>query len=450
MTYEQSIQYIKKLEKEGHTPNHQNSVNLMKYLGDIQDSMPVIHVAGTNGKGSTISFLKNILIEAGYSVGTFMSPHFFNYRELIEDNSAIIDENPFASAVTTVKEACDKMTADGLSHPTVFECLVAAALVHLHKMNHDFVIIEVGLGGLEDATNVFTKPLMSIITPISYDHEAVLGDTIEEIARHKAGIAKKGTPLLVAANPIEAISAISSYVREIDGFMYLMDEGLIHTNTFVKTKEKKIFSIKTPFFEYRNLHTSMLGRHQEINIATALLAVDKLRKKFEISNDSVYTGIKKTTWACRNELLSVEPLILLDGGHNPSGMEALSALIDEHYSDYKVITVFGVMADKAHEVMCRTAAAFSDEIIYTRPDDSVRGLDPTGLSYLLVRDGSSSDDLVVRSLSDSACPIIVEPDMEKALIMALDRLTINHLLLVTGSLSLTHPAKVWLNDRLKL
>lgn len=432
MTYQNSLEYFKELENSGYNPDHKNSVTLMNYLDNRQNTLPIIHVAGTNGKGSTISFIRSILVEAGYSVGTFMSPHIFDYKELIEDNQVPIAEEAFAHATGIVKEACDQMVIDGHNHPTVFECLVGVAIVHFAAVNHDFVIVEVGLGGRDDATNIFDQPLLSIITPISYDHEAILGDSIEQIALHKAGIARKGTPLLLAPNPIEVVSAVSNYVREIDGNMYLMDEGFIHVNTFAKTKTKKIFSIKTTYYNYRNLHTSMLGHHQEINISMALLAIYRLGKTYDIPESAIKEGIKKTTWSCRNEILSVEPLILLDGGHNPAGSLALADLVTQHYSDYEIMTVFGVMADKNYQAMLKTLVEISNELIVTMPM-SDRALDPTGLD-----------------LDSVNIPYHIIPSMEEALELALKKQTNKSLLLITGSLYLTHPAKVWLTDKLEL
>lgn len=434
MTFIESQKYLKDIENSHFTPNHKNSVHLMTYLNNIQDTLPVIHVAGTNGKGSTISFLRDILIQAGYSVGTFMSPHIYTYQELIEDNTIQISEDDFGSATSIVKEACDKMLIDGLDHPTIFECLVGIAIVHFASTHHDYVIIEVGLGGKEDATNIFAQPLLSIITSIAYDHEAILGNTLEQISRHKAGIARKGSPLLLAPNPIEVISTVSEYVREIDGFMYLLDEGLIHSHTFVKTNTYKIFNLKSPFFNYRNLHTQMLGRHQELNLCTALLAVYTLKEKYKtiITDEAIYKGVKKTTWQCRNELLTVDPLILLDGAHNPAGALALSDLIATHYKDKRIITVFGVLKDKDYKAITKTISAFSDDLILTMPD-SGRALNP------------STMDLPLKGVSHH-----IEPSIVKALELALTLLDANTMLVITGSLYLTHPAKVWLTRHLDL
>lgn len=431
MTINEANDYIKELENASYEPSHDNSVRLMSYMNNFQNDMPVIHVAGTNGKGSTIRLIKEILIAAGLSVGTFMSPHIYDYTELVEDNGITVTNNDFAKAVAVVKEVCQRIVNDGYPHPTAFECLTAASLNHLAHQNHDCILVEVGLGGKDDATNVFESPMLSIITPISYDHEAVLGDTIEEIAKHKAGIIKKGSPVVLAPNNIETISVVTERVKELDTYLYLLDEGLIHTNTFVKNNTNKIFSIKTPFFEYRNLHTTMFGRHQEINIATALLAVKQLKKHFDITDDAIRTGIKNTTWSCRNELLCVQPLILLDGGHNPAGTEALRELIANHYNASQVITVFGVNRDKNYQAMIQSVEQFSDRIILTKPD-SDRALEPE----IIELSGNVSAE--------------IEPSIEKALTLALTLANESDLIVVTGSLYLAHPAKIWLTQKLEL
>lgn len=429
MTYDDSLDYLKLIENSNHTPSHQNSVTLMAYLDNIQDTLSVIHVAGTNGKGSTINFIRDVLIEANYSVGTFMSPHIFDFRELIEDNHAQIRDEDFCSALSVVKDACNRMVKDGHNHPTVFEILVAISILHFSNKHHDFVLIEVGLGGREDATNVFKQPLMSIITPISYDHEALLGQTLSEIASHKAGIIKAGTPILLAPNPIEVISVITEEVKRMDTHLYLLDEGLMHSHTFVNNPSGKIFNLKTPFFDYKNLHTVMLGRHQEINIATALLALTKLRGDYNIPDKAIYAGIKKTTWTCRNEIICIDPPILIDGGHNPAGLRALKSLIDDYYKTKHIVTVIGILKDKSYINMLDIAHSFSDKVVITEP----------------MSDRALTEDMI--PLSDYVGTVFIK-DNEDALKHALSLMTKETVLVVTGSLYLTYPAKVWLLDHI--
>lgn len=426
MTYYEAIDYIDELDKKALIPDHQNSVGLMSYLGNPQDTMPVIHVGGTNGKGSTIAYLKAIYMAEGYKVGSFTSPHIISPRELTGIGNEMISEDAFATTMTRVKETCDRMVADGLPHPTSFECLTAASLLYLSTLTLDVVLIEVGLGGRYDATNVFKKPLLTVLTAIDFDHTAILGKTLKEIAWHKGGIIKKGVTTVIAPNPIEVIETISNCVREADGTIYLMDEGFISEQILMTTNYTKLFHLRSNFFDYKGLQTSMMGIHQTNNLATALLAVHQLKKVLPVEEISIKKGVKNTCWTCRNDLISKKPLIMVDGGHNPSAFDAMDQLLKGTFSDKRIITVLGLLADKDHGPMIEKARSFSHQLILTEPI-SERALNLEAVTV--------SDAYKLR-------------DYREALKKALSLVDDKTLILVLGSLYLAYPAKEWLMTHL--
>ncbi len=428
MTYSEALIYIDHLEQQPLSPDHQNSINLMEQLGNPQNQMPVVHVAGTNGKGSTIAFMKSILTEGGYKVGTFTSPHILSPLELITINDTSINEGDFAAAITTMQSVCESLVQKSLPQPTAFEVLTAASLLHLSKANLDLAIIEVGMGGRYDATNVFQQPLLTVITKIDFDHTQWLGESLKEIAWHKGGIIKPEVPTVIAPNHIDVIEAISDIVRETGDIMYLMDEGFISEQILMSTGYSKLFHLKSNFFDYKGLRTSMLGRHQTLNLATALLAIYLLRKVLPMEEASIKKGIQMTKWTCRNDIISTKPLIMIDGGHNTGAIEAMAHLMKENFSNHKIITVFGVLSDKDVESMTKEVMAFSDQTILTKPL-SHRAAD---LSSITESEG-----------------ITIEKNYVDALKKALSLMDDRTLLLVLGSFYLAYPAKVWLMDHLK-
>lgn len=423
MTYKEALIYIEQLETNAYIPNHQNSLRLMAALGNPQDKMPVIHVAGTNGKGSTTAFMAEIFMAGGHKVGTFTSPHIQSPLELTSVNGKSITEEDFAESISIIRKACTQVTKEGFPHPTAFECLTAASLVYLSKATLDVAIIEVGMGGRFDATNVFTKPLLTLITAIDYDHTKWLGTSLGEIAWHKGGIIKPGVPTILAPNPIEVVTAISDIVRETGDKLYLMDEGFISEKVLMTTGFTKLFHLKSNFFDYKGLRTTMLGRHQTLNLATALLAVYQLRHQLPVTEKQIKEGILNTKWHCRGDILSTSPLIMVDGGHNMAAFESIDKLIQQHFANKRVITVTGILDDKDRTSMLDKLQSFSETVILTRPL-SPRATPPSQL--------------------EAMADVIVIDAYEDALKKALELYDKESMILVLGSLYLAYPAKEWL------
>ncbi len=427
MTYQEALAFIDELTIINYVPNHDNSVALMTYLGNPQNDMPVVHVAGTNGKGSTIAFCKHIWMAAGYNIGTFTSPHILSPLELVEINGSQMGEQMFTDAIATVKAACSKMVENGLNHPTVFECLTAASLLVLSKADLDIVLVEVGLGGRYDATNVFSHPLLTVVTNIDFDHTAILGRTLKEIAWHKGGIIKPGVPTVLAPNPIDVVEVISDIVRTTGHKLYLMDEGFIVEKILMTTGYSKLFHLKSNFFDYKALRTNMLGHHQTLNLATALLVVYQLRQTLSVTDNDIKKGVQNTHWPCRSEILSKRPLIMIDGGHNQGGANALKQMINTHFKDKEIITIVGMLKDKDTDAIMRVVTDFSQQLICTTPI-SQRAMDPV-------------------CLKDYSHTTII-PDYKEAIERALSLSNERTLILITGSLYLAQPARDYLLMRL--
>lgn len=430
MTYKEAVAFIQNLENKMYPPSHENSVELMKQLGNPQDTMKVIHVAGTNGKGSTIAFTKQILIEAGLKVGTFTSPHIFNYNELVTINMSPWHEAAFAEDMTLVSQACQALLEKGMPHPTAFECLTAAGLLTLSKSEIDLAIIEVGMGGLKDATNVFTKPNLLVITSISYDHEEFLGNSLEAIASHKAGIIKKDVPLILGPNPFEVIEVVTRKMEGSSAKMYVLDEGLIHVKEVLTTNTHQFFNMNTTFFNHTGLSTRLRGTHQYKNLATALLIVNRLQKEYDIPEDAIRRGVRNTSWPCRGELIQTTPPIMIDGAHNEDGMRALLTMVKKYYKDYRLVVVTGILRDKQCKKIADLIESYADEIILTSPISS-RRLEPS-------------------IYKEHFANALVYDDYIKAIEKALSSLDNRTLLLIAGSLYLAFPARKYLLERLNL
>lgn len=428
MTYSNALNYIEILENQKLTPSLDNSLHLMHALGNPQNTMPVIHVAGTNGKGSTIAFMKSILEAGGYHVGVCQSPYILTPREMTVVGSEMISEEAFAQTMATIEAASTQVVEDGHPQPTAFECLTALSLTYLASCHLDCVLVETGMGGRFDATNVFDHPLLTVITSIDYDHQQFLGQSLEEIAWHKGGIIKPDVPTVIGPNPIEVINTISDCVRITGHKLYLLDWGLVNVTKLMASPKYQLFHLSTAYYDYKALQTSMIGDHQIKNLALALLALTKLKKHYPLDVFAIKSGVKKAHWTCRNDLIHTSPSIIVDGGHNLSAFNAIESLVKVYYPDHKVITVMGILSDKDQEGLLEVAGRFSDHIILTEPPCKRR---------------LAIDDY--RRLP-AGCDCIA--DYKEALKKGLSLTGDKTLLLVIGSLYLAYPGKLWLLQQL--
>lgn len=326
---------------------------LLEALGRPQDSLRFVHVAGTNGKGSTCAFIASICQCAGYRTGLFTSPALYHFEDRIRVNGKNITAEELFDVTKDVKAAADAMS----EHPTEFELLTAVAFCHFARQGCDIVVAEVGLGGRLDSTNVIELPEVSVITPISFDHCAMLGNTLSEIAREKAGIIKAGAPVVSAPQ--------EQAVREV------IERSARRERSALAEVDLSVLDGTIDGFSYRGrtgLSSGLSGDFQLVNAASALDAVDVLQAAgWSISEEAVEQGLKCVSWPGRFEVVSEEPLVIFDGGHNVAGMEALVRALDGCYPNHHRIVLTGVLADKDYPNMADLLATAADEIVTITP-----------------------------------------------------------------------------------
>ncbi len=363
MNYIESVNYIHSLLKFGIRPGLNGMDALLHLLGEPHKHLKYVHVSGTNGKGSTSTAISNVLIEAGYNVGLYTSPYVTDFLERVQYNGKPIDREIFANSVTKVKEFVEILENQG-TQITEFEALTASAFLCFKALECDIVVLEVGLGGRLDATNVIKTPLVNVITSLSIDHSAILGNTIEEIAFEKCGTIKdNGTVVSSFGQPENAMRVIEKTSCEKNNFLVVPDENQ------VKVLNSDIFGVE---FLYKNnsYKTSMAGFHQVKNMTCVIEACQFLRKYFDISQESIYNGIKKTVLPARVEVISKKPLVILDGGHNEDGAKAFYNGVSPYLENHeKVYVVAGMMADKAVETSLKPLIELCDYFTAVTPDN---------------------------------------------------------------------------------
>lgn len=426
MNYAESLEYIYTAKQRGAVKNGLvNITGLLKRLGNPETRIRSVHVAGTNGKGSVCAFIESVLRTAGYKTGLFTSPYLERFTERIRIGPEEIPEPDFAAIATEVRAAADSMVADGLAPPTFFELVTACGFIHFAKRNVDIAVVEAGLGGRTDATNMVT-PLVSVIATIGIDHAHALGGTIELIAGEKAGIIKPGVPcVLSGANVREATEVIRQAAEKVGSPLLLGSDYAIEPMR--NGLDGQVFNLKGPEADLSGLEISLLGSYQLANAATAVLAILELRKQgFQISDEKMKLGLKNARWPGRMELLRREPPVLLDGAHNPQGAEALAEGVLNYLGGRPVCLVTGAMADKDAGPMVRQFSRFARRAIATLPPS----------------EGRQQKDAC--ELADLFCSCGVEaaacPAWKNALELALES---GMAVVVAGSLYLAGAARTW-------
>lgn len=407
MTYDQALSYINNYTWSTSRPGLDRTKELLKRLGDPQKSLKFVHVAGTNGKGSTCAMLGAILSEAGYKAGLYPSPYIEDFRERIEINGKMIPKNELANITEIVSKEADVME----DHPSQFELITAIGMLYYKKMGCDIVVLEVGMGGSLDSTNVIDAPEAAVITNIGLDHTEYLGDTIEKIAETKAGIIKPGSDVIVYDNVPSVMEVIEAACKKNGAVMY-DTKGLTEPISHSLTGQSFIYhrySLNDRYNSFENAYTvvssaaktdmelrlSLLGTHQLKNAAVVLKTIDVLIKKgFCISDEAIKKGLINVRWPARFEILSETPLFILDGGHNPQCADALSENIykyiykaniydnsmtaendmtgrsgSENTKDMRCVTfLIGMLADKDYERTLEIIRPYGVNYVCITPD----------------------------------------------------------------------------------
>ncbi|MBE6647670.1 MAG: bifunctional folylpolyglutamate synthase/dihydrofolate synthase [Ruminococcaceae bacterium] len=358
MTYCEAIEYIHSVNWTFCKPGLERVSELCHALGDPQDKLKYIHVAGTNGKGSFCAMTDSILRKAGYKVGLFTSPYIVEFNERMRINGENISDDELCELVEYIKPIADKMQ----DKPTEFELITALAFLYFSRHNCDIVVLECGLGGRLDATNIIKTPILSVITGIALDHTSILGDTVEKIAAEKAGIIKKDVHVLWCGKDEGAENVISHRAAEVGAPMLTLDRSTL------KVTETTLGGTVFDFGERKGMTLALLGTYQPENATNVLTAVDMLNSLgFGISDEAVREGLKTVKWQARFEVINKDPLIIADGGHNPEGIDGAVKSIESYFGDEKVGIVTGVMADKDYNYMAGRIASVAEKVFTLTP-----------------------------------------------------------------------------------
>jgi dihydrofolate synthase/folylpolyglutamate synthase len=366
ITYTEALDYIYDLTKYGIKLGLKNINYLLYLLGDPHKKLKIIHVAGTNGKGSTCSLISSILQSDGHKVGLYTSPHLIDFTERFKVNHKPIDRKKVSELLERIKPFIEKVAnTPSYGHPTFFEVITSMAFLYFFEEQVDFLVLEVGLGGRLDATNV-CEPLISVITHIDYDHMDKLGNSLGEIAREKGGVIKP-EGIVISSNQFEeAYNEIKKIADEKNSLIYTVGREISYK--IVKSDIKEvIFNLKGIYHNYKNLHTPLLGRHQADNAAAAITTIEALKiRGVKISEKAIRTGLEKVKLTGRLEIIQNNPTLILDGAHNPSGIRIVRQALKEIFSYQQLILVLAIFADKDYKKMIQIIAPKADLIITTK------------------------------------------------------------------------------------
>ena len=359
MNYSEALEYIHSVEWLGSRPGLSRTEELLTKLGNPEKGMKFVHVAGTNGKGSTCSMCESVLRAAGYKVGLYTSPYIVRFNERMCVNGEPISDGELADLVEIIKPIADNMT----DKPTEFEIITALAFLYYKRHACDIVVLEVGMGGRLDSTNVIDSPIASVITGVAIDHVSVLGNTVAEIAKEKAGIIKQNRPVVYGGRDNDAFDVICDKAKECHSEVVRTDVGAISV---------KSMSVEGTVFDYgelKDVKLSLCGSYQPENAITVIEAVRVLnREGFNISESALRKGLNSAKWRARFELLSKEPTVIFDGSHNMQGVRAASESIRRFFGGNKVLLLMGVLADKEWESMLGELLPLTDEMYCVTPN----------------------------------------------------------------------------------
>ncbi|MGH9715090.1 MAG: bifunctional folylpolyglutamate synthase/dihydrofolate synthase [Candidatus Acidiferrales bacterium] len=430
MNYEESVRSLMALGKELAAPQQArvqkfglaNITILSAELGNPHARIPCVHIAGTNGKGSTAAMLESILRAGGLRTGLYTSPHLERINERIRINGADIPDSDFAGGWTRVSTSVESLIASGKlpAHPTYFECLTAMAFLVFSEQRVDFAVYEVGLGGRLDATNI-VNPEVAVITPVDFDHENFLGHSIEEIAGEKAGIIKRGGCVVSSSERPEAKAVIARRCVEIGAKLIEVDRAWQVENAHVTDGCYRAIAISKDSNQKIAVEPSLAGRFQIRNALAAATAARLLAERgFPVNDEAIVRGIATARWPGRLERLSVQPAVYLDGTHNPAGARELLRFWEENFKTRRILLVYGAMRDKAVDEIAGLLFPRADRVILTEP------LQPRAISAPLLKEMTGH----------LAAHAIVVPNPGTALERALDMARPEDAIFATGSLYL--------------
>lgn len=405
-SYKEAVDFFKSMPhfmppKDGSSGKDMFSLDaelaLLEKLNRPQDKLKYVHIAGTNGKGSTTTYLANILNEASVVTGAFTSPFLYRYNEMFRVNGKDISDEDFAEVFSQVKPAYDELASEGIL-VSEYEFLTVMAFIYFIKMGCELVLLEVSMGGRMDTTNVIPSPLVSVITPISYDHMTILGNTLTEIATEKAGIIKSGTTVVSAKQEPEVVHVLEEACTKRSASLEIVKASKIinrdiHGQRFITS-------------DGMEFETTMLGTYQIDNAAVAIAAARKLGEKgYPITEEAIRRGIANTKWFGRFTLLSDNPPVIIDGGHNRQGATVLRQSLEEYFPGKKITFVLGILADKEVDIILDTLLPIADRC-YTMAVPNPRTMPPEKLAEMIQGRGVDaavlSDDITLDGIKEKA------------------------------------------------
>jgi len=439
--YAETLSYLFGLQRFGIKLGLANITSLLKHLGDPHAGLPFVHIAGSNGKGSTAAFLTSILRQAGYRVGLYTSPHLVDFNERIQVNGVPIPTGRVVRFTDRIRETVEMMTRDGglwlpsgaeLSPAgfdpqrttiTFFEFTTAMAFLHFRESKVDVAVLETGMGGRLDATNVI-DPLLCLITPIALEHQQYLGKTLIQIAQEKAGIIKPGRPLLTSAQRPRVLTLFRQKCQEFHSPFYSWGKDFS-----AKELGPQLIHFRGRSHQWSELRLGLAGSHQLINASLVLAGVEVLMESgFAVQEEHLRKGLRETKWPGRLELVGEHPRILLDGAHNPSATRVLRKTLQKGFPRHRLILVLGIMADKDIPKMMDDLVPLADLVILTRPR----------------MDRAASLEVLNAQASPFQKPIVEIPQVDQALSGALEEAEGEDLIVVTGSLFTVGEARSYL------
>ncbi len=441
--YQEALSWIHGLSRFGIKPGLERMEAMLGLLGNPHRLVKYVHIAGTNGKGSTAAILAAVLSAGGYRIGLYTSPYLLSFTNRMAINGCDIKKTELSDLVDLIRPVVEEVSSDQrYGQPTEFEVVTVLALTYFASLKVDLVVLEVGLGGRLDATNVVT-PLLSIITNIDLEHTEVLGDTLEEIAFEKAGIIKEGVPILTASEDPIVLSVIKNKADENNAELYSLFFSFQNgyqadkankpvINGFAISSQGQSFSYNGFNTSYQDLFIPLRGRYQVYNAATALAALELIAGQgFKVDEKVIRKGLAEVIWPGRLELLNDNPLLVMDGAHNPAAMQKMAQAIPEYFNFERLILVFGIMADKDAVAMMSAILPLAEKVYFTRASIP-RAADPNQLHAIALNRFQLNRDLIE-----------VEEDIGNALDKALKYASPNDLVLVTGSFYTVSDARAY-------
>lgn len=407
MNFDEAVDFISEAEGYGIVPGLDSIERLCRELSDPQKKLNIIHIAGTNGKGSTGAFIDSILRKAGYSTGRYISPAVMDHLEIIQKNGQNISPEDFGHYIGIVKDACERIIKKGFPHPTAFEIETAAAFCYFADSDCDLILLEAGMGGKEDATNIIDSSILSVITSISLEHTKFLGNTLEAIAEHKAGIIKHGGNVVTISQNTAVIDVLREKCTQRSA--YLKIAKIYNITDYRFENNSQIFSYK----ELKDIKINLLGKFQVENAVIAIEACNILKKEgFLIKDENIYEGLLCASWPGRFQIISTgSPKFIIDGAHNESAAARLRESIDIYFADSRIVYIMGMFKDKNYDAVVKLTAKRAEKI-YTITAPGKRGLDAKLLAASVkpynpnVTALDSAKEAVEKSLKEN-CDVII-------------------------------------------